>query len=32
VKRSLFFPMSVDIADEDREEREERPAKGAKPR
>ncbi|MDB4891509.1 MAG: phosphoesterase [Gemmatimonadetes bacterium] len=32
VKRSLFFPMSVDIADEDREEREEKPVKGAKPR
>ena len=32
VKRSLFFPMSVDIADEDREEREEKPVKGGKPR
>ncbi len=33
VKRSLFFPMSVDIADEDREEREEKgAAKGGKPR
>ncbi|MEO8337605.1 MAG: hypothetical protein ABI664_21695 [bacterium] len=33
VKRSLFFPMSVDIADEDREEREEKGAgKGGKPR
>ncbi len=36
VKRSLFFPMSVDIADEDREELAERAekagAKGAKPR
>ncbi|MEO8337129.1 MAG: alkaline phosphatase family protein, partial [bacterium] len=33
VKRSLFFPMSVDIADEDREEFEERAAvKGLRPR
>jgi hypothetical protein len=32
VKRSLFFPMSVDIADEDREEREDKPVKGGKPR
>src|SRR6185369_2063051 len=32
VKRSLFFPMSVDIADEDREELEEKAEKKAKPR
>jgi hypothetical protein len=32
VKRSLFFPMSVDIADEDREELEEKAEKKGKPR
>jgi hypothetical protein len=32
VKRSLFFPMSVDIADDDREERAEKAVKGTKPR